>query len=161
MDAITSLWSPIWAVLGTTNAVALGTWILAFVTLWLCFVTRKLALAAQKSLKQQTADSKQRTEDSKTELKVRLHLEMEQKFESREMLAARRALALTLLAPNPPHDIVREFVPNFFESLGILNRRGLLDNDITFNTFSFYATRLVDSLQRVHRRGTEKTERNP
>jgi hypothetical protein len=56
------------------------------------------------------------------------------------MLVARSFLASGLLLKDP-HDAIQEIVPNFFEALGILHRRGLLDDDLTFNTFSFYATR--------------------
>jgi hypothetical protein len=62
--------------------VAFGTWALAAVTLLLYRATRNLAVEAQRSLEQQR-------NNSKTELAVRLYLEIEEKFEGKEMLVAR------------------------------------------------------------------------
>jgi len=132
MNAIISLCRVDW--------VAVGTWALAAVTLMLFRATKGLVKEAQASLAAQAADSKQRAEDSKTDLKVRLHMTMEEKFDSDQMVLNRARLAFWFLN-KAPHDEIREPVLDFFESLAILDRRGMLDAELTWNSFSFYATR--------------------
>lgn len=66
---------------------------------------------------------------------------MEEKWDSDAMLAKRARLAHDLLK-KVAHDRVQEAgVMDFFESLAILDRLGLVHKDLVWNTFSFYATR--------------------
>jgi hypothetical protein len=138
-DAIADLCKVDWVALGTWG-LALCTLALDLVTLKLYFATRELASSAQKSLGQQATDSKQRAEDSATELKLRLHLAMVEKFDSEHMVLQRAHLARQLYFKGD-HDEIREYVMEFFEDLGILHRRQMLDDELTWNAFSVYATR--------------------
>jgi hypothetical protein len=63
---------------------------------------------------------------------------LEQRFNSEEMLRARRELAAQLLRKN--HD-PWETVMEFFESIGLLLRKGSLDKEMVWATFSFYIIR--------------------
>jgi hypothetical protein len=114
-------WSSLWAAL-----TAIGTWALAIATWFLVKATWRM-VADQRKV-------------SLTDLKVRLQLEMEKKFDSRRMAEARSALAGQILS-NAPHDDIQEDVMNFFESVGTFLRRGYLDAEMSWGAFSFHAAR--------------------
>jgi hypothetical protein len=102
-----------------TALIAIGTWALVFATFRLV---------------------KEQHETTKAELRIKLQVHMEDRFDSHSMLLARQALASKLLAGVPREDI-QETVMNFFESLGTLFRRDYLDSDMMWEDFSFHATR--------------------
>jgi hypothetical protein len=111
----------VWIAIGT-----IGTWVLALGTIVLVLETRD-------SMRKQALDSER-------DLKVRLHLAMEDRFDSGTFAVARAGLARQVLA-KAPHDEIQETVFDFFESLAILDRRRMLDDDLAWNTFSYYVTR--------------------
>jgi hypothetical protein len=72
---------------------------------------------------------------SERDLHIRTQLNLEQRFNSEQMLKARRELAAQLLRKNQdPWETVMEF----FESVGLLLRKGSLDKEMVWATFSFY-----------------------
>ena len=64
---------------------------------------------------------------------------MVEKFDSEHMLLERAHLARQLYFKGGD-DKMRDYVMEFFEDLGILHRRRMLDDELTWNTFSVYAT---------------------
>jgi hypothetical protein len=103
---------------------AFGTWMLVFVT-WI------LAWIANRSVRDQRSAAK-------TQVAVRIHLDMEERFNSPAMLGARAKLA-GLVLQEAGRDEITEAVPEFFESLAILDRLDYLLPDLTYNSFSPYA----------------------
>jgi hypothetical protein len=77
---------------------------------------------------------------SKEDLRVRLQTNYEEKFDSATLIAERKKLAEQLLTTTP-HEDIQEPVINFFESVGMLVRRGYLDPDMVWSGFSFFALR--------------------
>ena len=77
---------------------------------------------------------------SKEDLRVRLHTNYEEKFDSPALIVERKKLAEQLLTKTP-HKEIQESVMNFFESIGMLIRRGYLDTDMVWSGFSFHAIR--------------------
>jgi hypothetical protein len=114
--------------------VAIGTWVLAAGTLGLYFETRRLVRTTREAIQRAAADSK-------TDLAVRLHMTMEEKWDGDAMCGMRARLAHAFLS-KADHDKIQEAgVMDFFESLGILDRLGLIHRELVCNTFSFYVTR--------------------
>jgi hypothetical protein len=97
---------------------ASGTWALALVTLGLYCATRRLVSTTQTAMQQQAADARAAIErqsgDLRADLSVRLHMMMEEKWDSERMAAHRSALAKNLLE-NVPHREVTEQIMDFFE----------------------------------------------
>jgi len=67
------------------------------------------------------------------------------------MLDARKRLATALLAHLErgtafPYEDIEDTVPNFFESLGVLLRRGNLDIEMVWHIFSYDAMRYAHEL---------------
>jgi hypothetical protein len=93
---------------------------------------------------QQAADARaamdRQSTDLRTDLSVRLHMMIEERWDSDSMAVKRSRLAHQLLA-KASHDEIQESVMDFFESLAILERLGLVRKELTWNTFRFYATR--------------------
>lgn len=56
------------------------------------------------------------------------------------MVTSRGILARNLL-DQAPHDQIKEGTLIFFEDLGLIYRRGFLDEDLAWRTFGFYAVR--------------------
>lgn len=109
---------------GWTGLLALGTWGLVYYS--------------RRTLSQQQAALREQQEVARTQLKVSLHMSMEDRFDGPTMLAARARLADQLLS-HASTDDMDETVLDFFESLAILDRLGFLLDDLTWNSFSFYA----------------------
>jgi len=135
--------------------VAVGTWVLAGATLWVANLTRQLVQTTRTAMTQQAEDARaaltthsadvqaamrQQSDDLRTDLRVRLHMMLEEKWDSAQMAVHRAALAGRLL-DKAPHDEITEPVPDFFESLAFLYSLDLIHRELVWNTFSFYATR--------------------
>jgi hypothetical protein len=101
-----------------------------------------LALYTARALREQreatAAQIEEQQKIAQTQLKVGLHMSMEDRFDSPSMQAARARLA-RLILENASEDDYPETVPDYFESLGILDRLGYLFDDLTWNSFSVYA----------------------
>jgi hypothetical protein len=65
---------------------------------------------------------------------------MEEKWDSEGIVINRARLAYQLLH-KVQHDQIQESVMDFFESLAMLDRMDLVQKELVWNTFSFYATR--------------------
>lgn len=110
--------------IANVDAITIATWVLAIITFLLVIVTFWMA--------------RRLSEDSRVDLKVRNHMMMEEKFDSPIMVACRKKLALALLA-GAPHDEIQDDVMNFFETVGLLYKRDLIERELAYNTFSYYA----------------------
>jgi Domain of unknown function (DUF4760) len=99
----------------TEIIVAAGTWALVIVTVLL--VRGQLSVA-------------------KEQRKIQLYLELRKEFDG-PLISARKLLARQLF-DGVPHDKINEPVMNFFEDTGMLVRRGYIDGDIIWETFSYY-----------------------
>lgn len=75
---------------------------------------------------------------SKQQPRLQLYLELRKDFDG-ALVAARKTLAHQLL-DGTPHDDIKETVMNFFEGMGMLMRRGYLDREMIWGTFSFYVS---------------------
>jgi len=84
--------------------------------------------------------AKSQVRASKEELKVRLQTIYEEKFDSATIIAERKKLAEQLQA-EAAHEEIQETLMNFFETVGMLLRRGYLDKEMVWVAFSFYAIR--------------------
>ena len=107
-------------------ALAIASWALVGVTIWM--------------VRQQAQQQSQQLEALRADLRVRLQLTFGDRFDSERTLAARKHLAERFLAAAAPSEI-KETVIDFFEDMGLFLRRGLLDEEIVWDTFGFYAVR--------------------
>ncbi len=126
-----------WNVLGTWVLV-LATWALvavSWIAAWRTLKDQRAAAAEQQKLGRDAIAQQQET--ARIQLAVRAHLDMEERFDRGAMLRERAYLARQLIRGAPPEAII-EAVPDFFESLGILDRLGYLLPDLTYNSFSVY-----------------------
>jgi len=96
-------------------AVAVGTWALVICTGWL--VKRHLSIA-------------------KEQAQIQLYLELRKEFDG-YLIEQRKILARKFL-DHASADEINEPVLNFFEDMGMLVRRNLLDHDMIWDTFSYY-----------------------
>lgn len=99
---------------------ALGTWGLVIVTGWFLWRQNKI---------------------SREQLKIRLQLQMEDRFFfDPHMIAARRKLAEQILC-HAPHSKVQESIMNFFDTMGVFLREKYLNEELISESFSWYGTR--------------------
>jgi hypothetical protein len=82
----------------------------------------------------------------KADLSVRLHVIIEENWDSESMLLRRAQLAHQLLS-NMPHAQVQEVVMEFFESLAMLDMLGLVHKEPVWNAFGFHASRWWSAYQ--------------
>lgn len=75
---------------------------------------------------------------SRFALGVELLLKMDERFSSPEMIGLRRKAAVSLQAK--AYDDVEEIL-DFFEMIGLLVRKGALDEEMVWNTFSYWIHR--------------------
>ena len=97
-------------------AVAVGTWALVLCTAWL--VKRQLSIA-------------------KEQAQIQLYLELRKEFDG-YLIEQRKILARQFLE-RASFEEINEPVLNFFEDMGMLLRRNLLNHDMIWDTFSYYA----------------------
>jgi len=77
-------------------------------------------------------------------VKVEIGLELDRKFDSAEMRRARKELAKALIGRKP----VEEWrVLDFFESVDGYKDKGWIDNDILFDSFSYYIENYWPAIQ--------------
>ena len=100
-----------------------GTWALVGVTWWLAKGQVSL-LKGQLSIGQE-------------QRKIQLYLELRKDFDG-HLIEQSRILARRFLE-NAHAEEINEPVLNFFEDMGMLLRRDLLDHDMIWDTFSYYA----------------------
>jgi len=100
-----------------------GTWALVGVTRWLA-KGQLSVLKGQLSIAQE-------------QRKIQLYLELRKDFDG-HLIEHRKILARQFLE-NAHADEINEPVVNFFEDMGMLLRRDLLDHDMIWDTFSYYA----------------------
>jgi hypothetical protein len=98
---------------------ALGTWGLVLVTLWLVRCQLRT---------------------SREQMKMKLEMDISEKFDSASMKKARSTLAKQILEKSG-HDDIQEDVINFFEDMVTLLRRNYLDKELLWACFSFHAIR--------------------
>ena len=129
--------------------VAGATLLLAVATFWLALLTRKLEKAWVKA--------------SGDQIGVSTWLELERRFDSKDMKRARKKLAEQLkVYSTEKHADISEAVFEFFEDVGTLYRQQCVNRKLADSAFSFYACRwwesakaYVDHERRVH--GEDKT----
>jgi len=97
------------------------------------------------------------------DLRARLLLHYETRWDSADMIAERKHLAGLLLpsvgtnVPPYPVDRVTDALPNFFETIGLLCERGQLDIEMVWKIFGYFSRRYGQMLgpffvndQKVH-----------
>jgi len=113
-----------WVELSTAGA----TLLLAGATVWLAGLTRKLEKAWFRT--------------SAEQIGVSTWLELEHRFDSKEMKSARRKLAEQLKNySTSKHARISETVLNFFESVGTASKQGFLNRKLADSSFGFHASR--------------------
>jgi len=111
----------------STAALALFTAVMAFETFELASESRKASIR---------------------QIGVQTWLEFEKRFDSADMVRARRRLAEQLKSKPPAkYEDISEKVPDFFEDLGIAYKMGYLDEKLSKSSFSLYATRYWEALK--------------
>lgn len=101
-------------------------------------------------------------EASFRQIGVQMWLEFQKRFDSPEMLRARKALAGQLRAKTPPKgDRISETVLNFFEDVGLAYDKGYVEKELADDSFGFYLCRwwaavksYVDEERRRHKEDT-------
>lgn len=78
-------------------------------------------------------------EVSNNEIAIRLYLQFVERWDSPRMIAARRYLALHFLGKFADSSI-KEDVLNFFEDIGALFLQARVDEHLTYESLSYYAT---------------------
>ncbi|MHB8523050.1 MAG: DUF4760 domain-containing protein [Limisphaerales bacterium] len=74
---------------------------------------------------------------ARDQMKVELQMKREEIFDSERLVHQRATLAKQFLN-KAPHDEIQEDVMNFFETVGMLLRRGYLDKEMAWVAFSYY-----------------------
>lgn len=74
---------------------------------------------------------------ARDQMKVELQMKREEIFGGERLVRQRAALATQLLR-KAPHDEIQEDVMNFFETVGMLLRRGYLDQEMAWVAFSYH-----------------------
>ena len=77
---------------------------------------------------------------AREDLKVRLQTSFEEKFESQLIIVERKKLALQLMQ-QANHEDIQEPILNFFESVGMLLKRGYFDKEMAWVGFGYYVIR--------------------
>lgn len=114
---------------GTTEAIlAYSTAALALFTVVMAFATLRLASESR--------------EASFRQIRVQTWLEFEKRFDSADMIRARKKLAQWFKTENPAQDAgISEKVLNFFDDLGAAYEMGYIDKQLADNAFSLHACR--------------------
>lgn len=115
----------------------LGTWALVGVTY---LMMRRQIEGAETAAREQLEIAKAQAEAVRVDLKVRLQLLFAERFDALSMVEARRRLAQQLYE-SAPHAEIQEAVMDFYEDLGLVLKRGYLDEEMAWSTFGFYAVR--------------------
>jgi hypothetical protein len=84
---------------------------------------------------------------SKNDLKVRLQLNFEEKFEGESFMRKRKNLSSQLLM-NTDFKNVHEDIINFFESIGMLLRKKYFDKEMAWIGFGYYAIRYWEAYEK-------------
>jgi hypothetical protein len=115
----------------TANAtvwLAMATFVLAILTSAVAWFTYQLA--------------KESKESSYRQIGVQTWLEMQKRFDSNEIVNQRKILVGKMKNyKKSDHHKISETVLNFFEDVGILYKKELIDKDLTDSSFSFHASR--------------------
>jgi hypothetical protein len=121
------------------TAMAVFTALLAFATFRLAHLTRKLETAWVNTSSEQI---KAWFKTSADQIGVNTWLELQRRFDSKEMRRARKKLAEQLKTYSAAkHAGISEIVTDFFEDAGTLYKLGYLNKDLAESSFSFYACR--------------------
>jgi hypothetical protein len=91
------------------------------------------------------------------DLKIRLLLRYEDRFESPAMMGLRRVLASRLLSTgtyrrgavmaDTVYEVCGDEIPDFFESLATIHRRGHIDTELAWGQFDYWTRRYWAGLQ--------------
>jgi hypothetical protein len=144
-----------------------ATWWLAILTGMLALFTGLLALATFLSIRESRETSRKHIaaweQNSLDQIGVKTWMEFLKRFDSPEMLKARKRLCKQLIGPAPPASLhISDTLLNFFEDLGIAYKHGYVVEELAHSSFSIYvthyweATRQFTDAQR-RRYGGDKT----
>jgi uncharacterized protein DUF4760 len=133
----------------TDILLAFSTFALALFTAGLAFFTARMANATFKLVSESR-------EASFRQICVQMWLEFQKRFDSAEMLRARKTLAQQIKTKDSSR--ISETVLNFFEDLGIAYTKGYVEKELAEDSFSFYVCRwweasksYVDQERRRHK----------
>lgn len=121
---------------------AIGTWGLAFLTYFLARATIRAANEQTQSMSQVVNSISGIADSNKEIASVKILIIYIEQFEGKNMLSERSALA-TLILKNASHEEQQEHetVLDFFETVGLLVRRKLIDVEMVWSNFGYYAIR--------------------
>ncbi|HEY3897161.1 MAG TPA: DUF4760 domain-containing protein [Chthoniobacter sp.] len=113
---------------------SVSTVVLALFTAWMAFSTFWLA--------------KESREASFRQIGVQLWIEFQKRFDSLEVVKARKKLATQMRAKTPPkRDRISETVLNFFEDVGVSYDGGFLNKGLADDSFSYFLCRWWEALK--------------
>jgi len=137
--------------------------IIAFATISLALFTAGLMIATFKAVREGREASLRQIEASRTEttrlieasrvesvrqIGVQTWLQLQKKFDSLEMVQARKRFSEQLKSYHAGmYDDVSDTVPNFFEDVGVLHKLGYLDKGLADSSFGLYATRYWEAVK--------------
>jgi hypothetical protein len=149
--------SEVWTAVGT-----FGTWALVVITFFIARWARRDAreqldvmrqaaqeevAAVRQAANDQTSVLQAHVDTLREDLRARLLLHYETRWDSADMISQRKHLASLLLpsvatnVPPYPTDEIPDAVPNFFETIGILCKREQLEAEMVWHIFGYYARR--------------------
>jgi hypothetical protein len=109
--------------------------ILAISTIALAIFTAFMAKATHKL-------AKESREASFRQICVQMWLEFQKRFDSHEMIGARKILAIQFkLGIQDKGTTISETVLNFFEDLGIAYEKGYIEKELAYDSFSYHVCR--------------------
>ena len=120
----------------------MDTTILAIATVILAISTVALAIFTAFMVRATYQLARESREASFRQIRVQTWLEFQKRFDSHEMIGARKILAIRLKLNIQDKDAsISETVLNFFEDLGIAYEKGYIEKELAEDSFSFHACR--------------------
>ncbi|MGB8683668.1 MAG: DUF4760 domain-containing protein [Candidatus Binatus sp.] len=109
--------------------------VIAFVQFWIQFYFSKRQSKDTLGAVDRTIEAQRQI--SREEIALRFYFTMAERFDNNHLKQSRHALAFHLKG-NGSNEQIQEDVLNFFEDLGALFRQGRVDEQLTYDTFSYY-----------------------
>lgn len=122
------------------------------------YIAGKQRELMREQLGQQQKDSQEQRDNAKTLLSAQLALELDKHFDSPEMRHARRTLATQLLKKQ---EVTDTRVLDFFDQLAMYTHKHLLDQDITYQSYSYWIERYWPAAKTAYVDELRKTEHDP
>jgi hypothetical protein len=135
-------------IIQTAKWTTYASWALASITFlsvsWQIMDSREQRKQMKEQIEQQRKDSEAQRQDAKELLAVQISVELTKQFDSLEMHRARRTIAKQLIKNSAEIDETR--LVDFFEDLAMYTKKGRIDKDIVYQTYSYWIERYWQAL---------------